>query len=186
MVPDDASELSDRQARATILAAESLGFEREPDLYPVWYDHDLHEDAQYAAAYLRARDPARLEAALASNEPIPAQCAAWRITETGCFSLADADAVLQAATAGGFQPPQCDLPLLPDAVRWDQARAAVAHLWEQDPEQLDELIGEQARLAPLPDTARIDEHGCRGYPDCCRCGRQIQPLSRAAGGCPPP
>jgi hypothetical protein len=28
---------------------ESLGFEREPNLYAVWYDHGLHEDAHYAA-----------------------------------------------------------------------------------------------------------------------------------------
>lgn len=173
MDPDHAHELSDRQARATILAAESLGFEREPYLYAAWYDHDLHEDARYAAEYLRARDPARLEAALASNEPIPAQCAAWRITESGRFTLADADAVLQAATARGFQPPQTDLPLLPGAVLWDQARAAVAHLWEQDPEQLNELIGETARLAPLPDSARIAEGGCGGHPDSCRCAQQI-------------
>ncbi len=169
----DAPELSDRQARATILAAESLGFEREPNLYPVSYDHGLHDDAHYAAEYLRARDPARLEVALASNEPISAQCAAWRITDTGHFSLADADAVRQATTARGFQPPQSGLPLLPDAVRWAQARAAVAHLWEQDPDQLNELIGETARLAPLPDSARIAEDGCRGHVDSCRCGQQI-------------
>jgi hypothetical protein len=171
MDTEHAPQFSGRQARATILAAESLGFEREPDLYPAHYDHGLHEDAQYAAEYLRERDPARLEAALASDEPILAQCAAWRITETGRFSLADADIVLRAATARGFQAPPSDLPLLANAIRWDQARAAVAYFWEQDPEQLEALIGEMARLAPLPDTARITEHGCWGNVDFCRCGR---------------
>jgi hypothetical protein len=96
---------------------------------------------------------------------------AWRITETGCFSVADADIVLRAATARGFQPPPSDLPLLAHAIHWDQARAAVAYFWEQDPEQLEALIGETARLAPLPDTARSAEHGCRGRVDSCRCGR---------------
>ena len=173
MPPDRPPVLSDRQARATILAAESLGFEREPDLYPAWYDHLLHEDAGDAAEYLRTRDPARLEAALASDEPIPAPCAALRITESGHFSFADADTVLQAAVTLGFEPPQPDLPLRPDAVLWDQARAAVAHFWAQDPQRLDELLGERARIAPLPDTARVSEHGCRGHPDYCRCGQPI-------------
>jgi hypothetical protein len=171
MDAEHAPKFSDRQARATILAAESLGFEREPDLYPACYDHDLHEDARYAAEYLRERDPARLEAALARDEPILAQCAAWRITETGCFSVAHADIVLQAAIARGVQPPTSDLPLLAHAIHRDQARTAVAYFWEQDPEQLEALIGEMARLAPLPDTARSTEYGCRGHVESCRCGR---------------
>ncbi|MEA2234821.1 MAG: hypothetical protein QOD83_4637 [Solirubrobacteraceae bacterium] len=40
---NDSPPLSDRQARAVIIAAERLGFEREPDLHAPWYDHALHE-----------------------------------------------------------------------------------------------------------------------------------------------
>jgi hypothetical protein len=134
----------------------------------------LHEDARYAAEYLRARDPARLEAALASDEPIPGQCAALRITEGGHFSFADAETVLQAAVARGFEPPEPELSLRPDAVLWDQARAAVAHFWEQDPALLGELLGEHARLAPLPDTARITEYGCQRHEHLCRCSRRCR------------
>ncbi|MEA2187153.1 MAG: hypothetical protein QOK16_2164, partial [Solirubrobacteraceae bacterium] len=35
---NDPPPLSDRQARAVIIAAERLGFEREPDLHAPWYD----------------------------------------------------------------------------------------------------------------------------------------------------
>lgn len=109
MDTDAILELSDRQARTVILVAERLGFEREPDLYPAMYDHHLHDDALHAVAFLQACDPSRLAAALIADEPISAPCAAWRITETGMFSLADANAVLEAATALGFEPPRSDL-----------------------------------------------------------------------------
>jgi hypothetical protein len=99
MHADAMPKLSDRQARAAIHAAEALGVEREPDLYPAMYDQDLHEDGRIAAVFLGARDPSRLAAALAAAEPIAARCAALRITETGLFSMADADVVLEAAVA---------------------------------------------------------------------------------------
>jgi hypothetical protein len=147
---NDPPPLSDRQARAVIIAAERLGFEREPDLHAPWYDHALHEDASEAAAYLRSRDPDGLREALVAEEPIPADSAADRITESGRFTCADADLVIRAAMECGFTPPTTDLPLLPSMLTWDRARASVAFLWEQHPSHLAEVLGELARLAPLP------------------------------------
>ena len=88
-VDDDRLGLSDRQARAVIIAAERLAFEREPDLYDCWYDQSLHDDALEAADYLRARDRDALREALVAEETLPADHAAGRITESGRFTLAD-------------------------------------------------------------------------------------------------
>lgn len=166
--------LSDRQARAVILAAEALGFEREPELAPAWYDHDLHDDARAAARHLQRHDPSKLAMALNAPEPISAQCAAWRITNAATgFSLADAPALIDAATDAGHPPPRPDLPLSPWMLQTDQARAAVAYFWEHDPDRLTELIGEAARLAPLPETAMWSEYGCAGAPEQCMCGRTL-------------
>ena len=44
--------LTDRQARAVLVAAELLDFERKPDLYEAWYDLDLHDDAECAVRSL--------------------------------------------------------------------------------------------------------------------------------------
>ena len=71
----------------------------------------------------------------------------------------------------GFQPPQSDVPLMPSMLRFDEARAAVAFLWEQAPELRDALLGEPARLASLPDAALRRWDGCRGRPETCRCRR---------------
>ena len=90
--------------------------------------------------------------------------------ETKGFSLADADDAIQAAIEYGFRPPESDLPLEPSMLRFDQARAAVEFLWERQPDALGALLGETARLAPLPDTA-LRWDGCRGRPDTCRCSR---------------
>jgi len=113
MHTNDPSRLSDRQARAVIIAAERLGFEREPDLFAPWYDHELHEDARDAADYLRLRRPDALDKALVAGESIPADRAAYRITESGRFSFADAELVIRAADERGFTPPTPDLPLSP-------------------------------------------------------------------------
>jgi hypothetical protein len=155
MPTNDPPPLSDRQARTVIIAAERLGFEREPDLYAPWYDHALHEDASDAARYLRLRDPDALREALVAEEPIRADCAADRITESGRFSLADADVVIRAATERGFTPPSTDLPLMPAMLTWDQAKASVAFLWERHPSYLAEVLGDLVRLAPLPASARV-------------------------------
>jgi hypothetical protein len=155
MTTNDSPPLSDRQARTVILAAEALGFQREPDLYAAWYDHDLHEDAAYAAKFLSARDPDALREALVADEPISADTAAERITDSGRFNGADAAAVIAAATDLGFTPPPPLLGALEFQVQWDQARASVAFLWDHDPARLAEVIGEVARIAPLPETARI-------------------------------
>jgi hypothetical protein len=51
-------------------------------------------------------------------------------------------------------------------MRWkidaDQAQAAIAYLWENDPDELKRLIGEAALLAPIPVTARWP---CRCFPN---------------------
>lgn len=151
---DSDPPLTDRQARAVIIAAETLGFEREPDLYEAWYDLDLHEDARCAAAYLSVRDPGTLGEALAADDPIAADHAARRITNTGRFTLADAYLVIELASERGFGPATTDLPPTDWAVTWDQAQAAVAFLWEHHPSILAERLGEAARIAPLPPTAR--------------------------------
>ena len=139
----------DRQARNVIIAAERLGFQREPELPFRWYDHDLHDDAEYAVRHLRERDPDALREALAAeDEPIPADRAAYRIVETGGFSLADAYVVIPAAAKLGFKAPP---GLMGDSLgTFDDARVCGAFLWEHHPSRLDELFGECARLAPLP------------------------------------
>jgi len=149
-VDDDRLGLSDRQARAVIIAAERLAFEREPDLYDCWYDQSLHDDALEAADYLRARDRDALREALVAEETLPADHAAGRITESGRFTLADADLVIRATAELDFTPPSTDLPLLPWQMTWEHARAAVAFMWEQHPSRLAELLGDLVRLAPLP------------------------------------
>jgi len=152
-MPDDDLTFTDRQARAVVLAAEAVGFEREPELYEAWYDLDLHDDARRAAKHLRARDPAALEAAMVADEPIPADVAARRILDSGRFTCQDAEDVIELASDRGFSPPTSDLPLLPSMDRWDQARAAVEFLWAQHPLLLTERLEERARIAPLPETA---------------------------------
>lgn len=149
MTIDDPTPLSDRQARNVIIAAERLGFEREPDLPIRWYDDELHDDAEYAAKQLRERNPEVLRAALVADEPIPPDRAAYRIVQTGGFTLADAYELIPAVARLGFTPP-------PDLIRdsmmgaFRQAEACIAFLWEHHPARLAELVGERARLAPLP------------------------------------
>ena len=155
MSTNDPPSLSDRQARAVIIAAEQVGFEREPDLYAVWYDHDLHDDAAYAVEFLSTRDPDALREALVADEPIAADVAAERITGSPHFSEAHAHAVIATATELGFSPPPPQLAALPFQVTWDQARASIAFLWDRYPVSLAEAAGEAARIAPLPETARI-------------------------------
>lgn len=151
---DDDLQLSDRQARAVILAAEALGFEREPDLYEACYDHGLHDDARDAVRFLRRHDRGALRVALVAEEPIAPEVAARRITDTGSFSLWHADLVLDAAARQGFIPPPSDLPLSASSEQWEQSRAALAFLWAHHPIRLAELLGDVRRIAPLPDTTR--------------------------------
>lgn len=151
--------MTDRQARNLILAAEALGYEREPDLHPRFYDSELHEDARDAHRFLIDQDFDGIPAILARPEPIPAPEAAARIVDSGPFSLALAEEVLAAAEGRGFVAPEDDLPLLPIVVRFDQAQAAVAFLWERDPGLLTRTVGEAVLLAPTPETARTERHG---------------------------
>jgi ABC-type amino acid transport substrate-binding protein len=142
--------LSDRQARTVILAAEALGFEREPDLDQAWHDLDLHEDAAYAVRYLKARDPDALRAAMVAEEPIPANVAAERITDSGRFTNADVDLAVELATELGWAPPNPDVPLDDWIAGFEQAQLAVAWLWEHHQTLLIQRLGATARLAPLP------------------------------------
>ncbi len=147
--------LTDRQARAVLVAAEELDFEREPDLYEAWYDLDLHDDAQCAVRYLRRRDPDALSRALVAGEVIPADEAAARITDSGRFTEGDANVVIAAAAELGFTAAWVGEPgLLPSMLTWERARAALAFMWATHPLDLTELLGEISRLAPLPPTAR--------------------------------
>jgi hypothetical protein len=148
-------ELSDRQARAVIIAAERLGFEREPDLYVAWYHRELHDDAREAARYLGRIDPETLRDALVAAEPIPADIAAQHITESAGFSFWHAEIVIAAATERGFNPPPGQPGMLEWMVTSDQARACVTFLWEHHPSHLSEILGDIARIAPLPDSARF-------------------------------
>jgi hypothetical protein len=154
MADDDLAPLSDRQARAVIIAAEALGFEREPDLYEAWYDVELHEDARAAAAFLRARDADVLREALEADDPISADSAARRITNTGRFTFWHAERAIELASEHGFTPPATDLPRMPSCEAWDQARAAIAFLWDRHPALLSERLGDAVRIAPLPPSAR--------------------------------
>ena len=147
---DDCSGLTDRQARAAIVAAEARGFLREPDLYEIWYHHLLHEDARYAVEHLRTHDPDALQEALIADECICPHCAALAITEASGFSLGQADLLVEAALERGFTPPSPGLPLTDWALRFDQGRAAAAYFWEEGPAQLRELIDDLAQVAPLP------------------------------------
>lgn len=154
MTEHDLAPLSDRQARAVIVAAEAMGFEREPDLYEAWYDVELHEDARAAAAFLRERDADALRKALEADDPISADCAARRITNTGRFTLWHAERAIELASERGFTPPPPDLPPMPSFETWDHARAALTFLWEHHPSLLSERLGDAVRIAPLPPTAR--------------------------------
>ena len=162
MTIDDPPPLSDRQARNVIIAAERLGFEREPDLPYRWYDHELHDDAEYAAKYLRERNPEALREALVADEPIPPDRAAYRIVQGGMFTLADAHELIPAVAELGFTAaPGLSRGPMMDA--FDQAEACIAFLWEHHPSRLAELVGEEARLAPLPVEAQCPwrERWCR-------------------------
>ena len=151
---DDTSEFSDREARCAIVAAEARGFEREPDLHGTVYDHDLHVDAEEAAEFLRREDPAALEVALSSPDPLPTWAAVDRLMDEGKVSLADVRAIVEAALARGFEPAEPD-PMIRLLVtrEWEEARGHLAFLWDNHHDVLTEILGGAVRLAALPDTA---------------------------------
>ena len=152
--------LSDGQARAIIVAAEARGFEREPELYVRWYDAALFDDAAEALAYLNSRDPGAVAEALAAPDPLNRDVAAKRIASKG-IACSEMQKVVDAARAHGFSHRPSDLPL-PDWIeRADEAQAAVAFLWGTDRGELARILGEDLKLAPIPDTARWP---CRCYP----------------------
>lgn len=153
---------TDCRARNLILVAESHGFRREPDLHPRAYDEQLYEDAAAAHDFLDRRHPETVEVALARPEVIGPAEAAERIVESGRVTLADAERIIKAAEDRGFAPATSGLPLLAIIERFDQCKAAVAYFWGAEPEVLNELLGDRARLAPTPDDAWIP---------CPTCGR---------------
>jgi hypothetical protein len=103
-----AEELTDRQARALIVAAEAAGFRREAQLIFWQYDESL-------------------------------------------------------------LVPEPDLPLTEWHTTWERARRAIAALWEHDPQALPELLGDQGRIAPLPESA------VTRCPSCCDDGWVTHP-----------
>ena len=62
--------------------------------------------------------------------------------------------IIPAAAELGFTRPAAGLPLELPLGEFEQAEAAVAFLWEHHPARLEALVGERARLAPLPADAR--------------------------------
>src|SRR5664279_3453590 len=89
--------MTDQQARNMILAAEELGFEREPGLHRRWYDATLHDDARAAFAWVIARRPELTPEIFGRPEPISAEEAVERIADSGRFTVADEEAVIAAA-----------------------------------------------------------------------------------------
>jgi len=146
--------ITDRQARALIVAAEEGGFEREPDLHERQYDARLHEDALAAMEHLFVHDGEALLAARSAADPICAKTAARRIVNGGRVTAADAHALLQAAHQRGFAPANPELPLGYYGELFEKAEQAVAFFWTEDPDALAELVGPGLRLAPIPETAR--------------------------------
>lgn len=161
MAASRTGELTDRQARAIIVAAEANGFEREPDLYVRWYDAQLHADAVAALQFLEARDEHALADALVAEDPIAPESAAARIVHGGKINFAQMRDVVDLAISRGLEVHRPDLPLMQWQIEADRAQAAVAYLWENDPGELGRLIGEAALVAPIPDTARWP---CRCHP----------------------
>lgn len=154
-------ELTDRQARAIIVAAEANGFEREPDHYVRWYDAQLHADAGAALRFLETRDEYALADALVAEDPVAPESAAARIVHGGKINFAQMGEVVDLAISRGLEIQHPGLPLMQWQIEADRAEAAVAYLWGNDPGELKQLIGEAALIAPIPETARWP---CRCHP----------------------
>ena len=155
-------DLTGRQARAIIVAAEACGFEREPGHYVRWYDAQLHADAADALRFLQDRDESALAAALVAEDPVDPDSAGARIVHGGKINFAEMNDVTDVAIASGFVVSDPDLPLMQWQIEADRAQAAIAHLWDTPPDELKRVIGEAALLAPIPETARWP---CRCYPN---------------------
>ena len=152
------TEFTDRSARCLIVAAGARGFEREPELYASNYDHALREDAQAAAAFLRRAGPEAIEAALAAPDPLPTWAAVDRLMDEGGVSLAEVREIVEAAESLGYEAPEPDpMTRLLLSREWAR-RADSASLWDDHFDLLERILGEAARLAPLPESAieRID------------------------------
>jgi hypothetical protein len=149
-----AEKLTDRQARALIVAAEAIGLLREPYLLFWQYDESLRADADRARAFLETNHPDVLRSCLSAPDPIPAWVAARRIVEErGGLNNEQITALIDAALERGLDLPQPDLPMLEWEARWERARHAVAALWECDPQLVSQVLGDQGRIAPLPESA---------------------------------
>lgn len=146
-------DLTDRQARAVIAAAEALGFAREP--YLLWwrYDKTLHDDAANALAFLRDRHPELVDGALTAADPLPVWVAVDRIMdERGGLHLGQADEVIEAAVEAGLMDRPVEHPPW-ICGEWDTARVAVELLWQHDPGRLEGILGHHVQLAMSPETA---------------------------------
>lgn len=144
------SEFTSRQARAVIVGAEAVGFEREPDLFARAYDHSLHEDAHYAASYLRARGGEALEVALSAPDPVPTWVAVDRVMNEGMFSLAEVRVCIEAAADRGYVAPEPEVPCGGYMDEFGRGRAALTFLWDTIPDEIPELLGDAVLIAPLP------------------------------------
>src|SRR5207249_9932736 len=98
--------------------------------------------------------------ALAAPDPLDHEVAAKRIASKG-IACSEMHKVVDAARARGFSHQPSDLPLSDWIERADESRAAVAFLWQTDRGELARILGDDVKLAPIPETARWP---CRCYP----------------------
>lgn len=154
MSVDHERELTDRQARAVIAAAEQKGFEREPDRIFWSYDKTLHCDARAALRFLERDHRELIPEALEAADPIPAWAAVERIANDGRgLSSTSIQALIDAAVKRGLMVFELPGPDPVGSLRWHEALRAIGMLWDHDPEALGAILGDQARIAMLPETA---------------------------------
>jgi hypothetical protein len=167
-----AEEMTDRQARVLIVAAEEAGFRREAHLIFWQYDESLQADAGRAREFLAANQSGALSDCASAPDPIPAWMAVKRIAdERRHLNYEDVGALVDAALERGLDVPEPDLPLSEWHTKWERARLAIALLWEHDPQALPEILGDQGRIAPLPESA------VTRCPSCCEEGWVTHPYA---------
>ena len=147
-------DLSDRQARAVIAAAEAGGFEREPHLLWWRYDEALYDDASAALGFLRQQHPEQVDEALAADDPLPVWVAVERIMdERGGINLEQVRLLIEAAVGSGLMNFEPDGSSPWAAEEWQAARGAVELLWQNDFDLLKMILGDHVTLAMVPDSA---------------------------------
>ena len=154
MANDAISDLTDRQARALIAAAEQRGFEREPHLIWWRYDEALHVDAEAALQFLQERDPEAIPGALTAADPLPAWVAVERIANERCgINFSHTRPLIESAVKRGLMDWESRDEGRFSSREWGAALKAIGLLWDNDPEALREILGDHVTVALLPETA---------------------------------